>query len=119
MFRGGFFGGAVLVAIAGSVAGCWGGPGWNHPLKSYTAQDLARRSAVRGYTEVRQGKEIFVAATYAGVKRIKGGKEPMPKVAAIGFGPKGEKVVFEASKDGYVEQALMEEFQRRHGGGEG
>ena len=40
----------------------------------------------------------------------------MIKVAAIGFGPKGEKVVFEASKDGMLEKALMDEFERRHNG---
>jgi hypothetical protein len=76
---------------------------------------MSRRSAMRGYKEVRRGDTIYVASTYDGVKRVKSGREPVTKVAAIGFGPKGEKVIFEASKDGMLEKALMDEFERRHG----
>jgi hypothetical protein len=54
-----------------------------------------------------------------GVKRVQTGKEPVVKVAAIGFGPRGEKVIFEGSKDGMLEKALMDEFERRHSGKQG
>ena len=108
----------LMVALVAGVAGCSNGVAWNHPLQKASAEDMSRRSALRGYTEVRQGNAILVASTYTGVKRIKSGKEPVIKVAAIGFGPKGEKVVFEASKDGMLEKALMDEFERRHNGRE-
>ena len=113
MIRAGLF-----VALMAGVAGCSNGVAWNSPFQKASAEEMSRRSAARGYTEVRQGKTIFVASTYQGVKRVKSGKEPVIKVAAIGFGPKGEKVVFEASKDGMLEKALMDEFERRHGGQE-
>ena len=119
MARGGIWGGIASVVITGAVAGCSNGVAWNSPVRKYTAEETIGMGARRGYTEVRQGNKIYVASTFAGVKRIKEGKEPVTKVAAIGFGPRGEKVVFEASKDGLVEKALMDEFQRRHGGGEG
>ena len=106
----------ALALVLGAAAGCSNGVGWNHPLRKVTAEDMARRSALRGYKEVRRGNEIFVAATHDAVQRLRQGKEPVTKVAAIGFGPRGEKVVFEASKDGTLEKALMDEFERRHGG---
>ena len=106
----------IAVALVLGVAGCSNGVAWNSPFKKATAEDMARNSARRGYKEVRKGDTIFVASTYDGVNRVKKGQEPVIKVAAIGFGPKGEKVVFEASKDGMLEKALMDEFERRHGG---
>ena len=57
---------------------------------------------------------IYVASSPDGVKRVKEGKEPPLAVSAIGFGPNGEKVVFEGSKDG-LENGLMKEFEKRHG----
>lgn len=109
----------ALLVVAGAVAGCANGVAWNNPVQKASAEEMSRRSALRGYKEVRRGKEIYVASTYDGVKRVKSGKEPVIKVAAIGFGPRGEKVIFEASKDGYLEKALMGEFERRHGGKQG
>jgi len=106
----------LVFALMAGVAGCSNGVAWNHPFHKVSAEEMSKRSALRGYTEVRRGEAILVASTYSGVKRVKTGKEPVTKVAAIGFGPKGEKVIFEASKDGLLEKALMDEFERRHGG---
>ena len=105
----------AVVALAAMAGGCANGVGWNSPFESASKEEMARRDALRGYTEVRRGKEIFVASTPDSIKRVKSGKEPATKIAAIGFGPQGEKVIFEASKDGTMEKALMEEFDRRHG----
>lgn len=107
--------GFAAVVIVG-VAGCSNGVAWNSPFQKASAEDVSRRSAMRGYKEVRHGDTILVAATHDGVQRVTKGQEPVIKVAAIGFGPKGEKVIFEASKDGMLEKALMGEFERRHGG---
>jgi hypothetical protein len=104
------------VALVLGVAGCANGVAWNSPFQKATAEDMARKSAMRGYKEVRHGDKIMVAATHDGVSRVRKGQEPAIKVAAIGFGPRGEKVIFEASKDGMLEKALMDEFERRHGG---
>lgn len=109
----------TLTVLSGLLVGCSNGVAWNSPLAKASKEDMARNSALRGYTEIRRDKKIYVASTYDGVKRVRGGKEPVTKVAAIGFGPQGEKVVFEASKDGMLEKALMDEFQRRHGGKQG
>ena len=106
----------TLVVVLGAAVGCSNGVAWNPPFQKATAEDIARRSALRGYREVRRGNEILVAATHDGIQRVREGKEPVTKVAAIGFGPRGEKVIFEASKDGMLEKALMDEFERRHGG---
>ena len=110
---------AIAVVVGGAAAGCSNGVAWNHPLHKVSAEEITRRSAMRGYQEVRRDNTILVASTYDGVKRVKRGGEPAIKVAAIGFGPKGEKVIFEASKDGMLEKALMSEFGRRHGDRQG
>ena len=109
----------IVIALLAAVAGCSNGVAWNSPFRKATAADMTRRSALRGYREVRRGDTILVAATYDGLNRLSEGQEPVTKVAAIGFGPRGEKVIFEASKDGTLEKALMDEFERRHGGREG
>ena len=105
----------VLTVALGAAAGCSNGVAWNDPFHKATTEEVAQNSARRGYTEIRRDKKIYVASTYDGVKRIQSGKEPALKVAAIGFGPSGEKVIFEASKDGALEKGLMKEFERRHG----
>ena len=110
---------AVVLMAAVGAAGCANGVGWNDPFHKMTKEEMAARSATRGYKEIKRGNQIYVASTYDGVERIQSGKEPVIKVAAIGFGPSGEKVIFEASKDGTLEKALMEEFERRHGGSQG
>ena len=104
----------LVLGMASLVVGCEQ-LGMNPPLKKMSKQDMVNASARRSYQEVRRDKEILVVSTYDAKKRVKEGKEPVTKVAAIGFGPKGEKVIFEASKDGALEQALMTEFDRRHG----
>ena len=108
--------GILMVLFVIGAGGCSNGVAWNNPLHKASAEEMTRRSALRGYREARHGNAILVAATHEGVKRVKNGKEPVIKIAAIGFGPKGEKVIFEASKDGALEKALMDEFERRHGG---
>lgn len=110
---------AGLIALA-TTAGLGCSNGTRHP--SSTGQSSSNSSPgtpaggqASGYTEVRRGNTILVASTAEGVERIRAGEEPAAKVAGIGFGPRGEKVVFEASKDGALEKALMAEFDRRHG----
>jgi hypothetical protein len=109
----------IAVALLAGLAGCSNGVAWTNPMQKASAEDMTRRSALRGYKEVRNGKAILVAATHDGVERVSKGQEPVIKVAAIGFGPRGEKVVFEASKDGMLEKVLMDEFERRHAGRQG
>lgn len=109
----------ILTVLSSSLVGCSNGVAWNSPFAKASKEDMARNSALRGYTEIRRDKKIYVASTYDGVKRVRSGKEPVAKIAAIGFGPRGEKVIFEASKDGMLEKALMNEFQRRHGQNQG
>lgn len=102
---------ALMLLVALSVlSGC---SEMNQPFDDNDA--VARRGLTRGYTEVRQDKTILVASTPEGVEHIRRGEEPKAKIAAFGFGPAGEKVIFEASKDGKLEEALMAEFERRHG----
>ena len=70
----------------------------------------AARFLARWSEDVNQciGDRLLIPGT-----RVKAGKEPVSKVAAIGFGPNGEKVVFESSKEG-LDKGLMTEFTRRH-----
>ena len=109
----------ALVAVVGlgaaAVGGCEGA-GMNSPFKKYTKEDQLAATSSRGYTEIKRENVIYVASTPDGVKRVKGGKEPPMAVSAIGFGPNGEKVVFEGTKDG-LENGLMKEFEKRHGAG--
>ena len=107
----------ALVAMVGFAAasGC-DGAGMNSPFKKYTKEDQLAATASRGYTEIKRENVIYVASTPDGVKRVRSGKEPPMAVSAIGFGPNGEKVVFEGSKDG-LENGLMKEFEKRHGAG--
>lgn len=109
---------AAMVAACGAAgaaagAGCEGG-GMNSPFKKYTKEEQLAATAARSYTEVKRDNVIYVVSTPDAVKAVKAGKEPAMKVAAIGFGPAGEKVIFEASKDG-LENGLMKEFDKRHG----
>jgi hypothetical protein len=104
----------VAGLLLGLVAvGCSNGVTWNSPTKKVTKDEMVASSARRGYTEIRREKVIYVVSTPAAVKRVHEGKEPASKVSAIGYGPNGEKVIFEASKDG-LEKGLMEEFTRRN-----
>lgn len=106
---------AAVVAACGAAGavGCES-TGMNSPFKKYTKEEQAAATAARSYTEVKRDNVIYVVSTPDAVKAVKAGKEPAMKVAAIGFGPAGEKVIFEASKDG-LENSLMAEFDRRHG----
>ena len=111
---------AAVVAAFGAAAvaagtGCES-TGMNSPFKKYTKEEQAAATAARSYTEVKRDNVIYVVSTPDAVKAVKSGKEPAMKVAAIGFGPAGEKVIFEASKDG-LENSLMAEFDKRHGAG--
>ena|SRR5688572_22690622 len=108
----------ALVAMVGlgALIGC-DGNGMNSPFKKYTKEEQLAATASRGYTEIKRENVIYVASTPDGVKRVKEGKEPPLAVSAVGFGPNGEKVVFEGSKDG-LENGLMAEFEKRHGGAE-
>ena len=105
----------AVVALGAAAAGC-DSAGMNSPFKKYSKDEQIAASAARGYTEIKRENVIYVAATPEGVKRVRAGKEPPLAVSAIGFGPNGEKVIFEGSKDG-LENGLMKEFERRHGGG--
>ena len=107
----------TTLAAATTLTGCSGGGGagaMNNPFKKYTKEEQIAATAARSYTEVRRENVIYVLSSPDAVKRVRGGDEPALKVSAIGFGPNGEKVVFEASKDG-LENGLMKEFERRHG----
>ena len=106
---------AVAVSVA-AVAGCSNGVTWNSPTKKVTKEQMLADNARRGYTEVRREKVIYVVSSPDAKKRVADGKDPAMKVAAIGYGPNGEKVIFEDSKDGLA-TGLMAEFERRHGGG--
>lgn len=106
----------AILAVMVAAAGCSdsGTGAMNSPFKKYTKSEQLAATAARGYKEVRRDKVIYVVSTPAALQRVNAGEEPAMKVAAFGFGPQGEKVVFEASKDG-LENGLMQEFQRRHG----
>ena len=104
---------ASWLIVALLAAGCSGG-GMNNPFKKYTKEEQLAATAARSYTEIKREQVIYVVSTPEALGRVKAGKEPAMKVSAFGFGPAGEKVVFEASKDG-LENGLMEEFEKRNG----
>ena len=60
----------IAVVLALCATGCSNGVAWNSPFQKATAEDTARRSALRGYTEMRKGDAILVASTYEGIKRV-------------------------------------------------
>lgn len=106
----------MLLGVLAAASGCSSqGLDWNSPTKKMTKEEMLEASARRGYSEIRKDKVIYVVSTPEAKKRVAKGQDPALKVAAIGFGPNGEKVIFEASKDG-LENGLMKEFERRHGG---
>src|SRR5687768_5583191 len=98
-----------LIPLALLAVGC-SDAGMNHPFKKYTKEEQLAATAARGYTEIRREKVIYVVSTPDARKRVNEGKDPAMKMSAIGFGPNGEKVIFEASKDG-LENGLMQEFE--------
>jgi hypothetical protein len=102
---------AVLSAAAVS-AGCSNAE-MNNPFHKSTKEEMLAASARRGYQEIRRDKVIFVVGTPQAAERVKGGMEPASKVTMINAGPDGEKVIFEASKEG-LENGLIDEFERRH-----
>ena len=107
----------LAAAAATTLAGCSSGGGAgavNNPFKKYTKDEQIAATAARSYKEIKRENVIYVVSSPDAVKRVRAGEEPALKVAAIGFGPNGEKVVFEANKDG-LENGLMKEFERRHG----
>src|SRR5688572_29497957 len=89
---------AAALTAGVMIAGCSGNGAMNNPLKKYTKDEQTAATAARSYTEVRRENVIYVLSSPAAVKRVRAGDEPAMKVAAIGYGPNGEKVVFEASK---------------------
>lgn len=104
---------AVTLSAAAGCSDTGAGGAMNNPSKTYTKEERLAATAARGYQELRRDNVIYVVSTHDAVRRVKGGKDPVMKVSAIGFGPPGEKVIFEASKDG-LENSLMREFERRH-----
>ena len=102
----------TLMTLSLLAAGCSNAV--NHPFKKYTKEEQLAATAARGYTEIKRDKVIYVVSTPDARKRVSEGKDPAMKMSAIGFGPNGEKVIFEASKDG-LENSLMKEFEKRNG----
>jgi hypothetical protein len=101
----------VTLAVFGMI-GCSGA--LNDPFKKYSKEEHMAANVARGYKEIARDNVIFVVMSPDAVRRVNSGQEPTMKVSAIGFGPEGQKVIFEASKDG-LENALMQEFEKRHG----
>ncbi len=101
-----------LIPVALLAVGCSGG--MNSPFKKYTKEEQLAATAARSYTEIKREQVIYVVSTPDARERVKAGKEPAMKVSAFGFGPAGEKVIFEASKDG-LEDILLQEFEKRNG----
>lgn len=71
--------------------------------------------AKASYNEVEHGGRIYVTASQESAANAAKGRHPQLAVTKIGFGPKGETVVFEASEGGGVEKKLMAEFKKKHG----
>jgi hypothetical protein len=107
--------GMVLVALGCSSSDEPGGStsAMNNPFRKYTKEEQLAAAAARSYKEVKRENVIYVVSSPDALRRVNAGDEPAMKVSAIGFGPNGEKVIFEASKDG-LENGLMAEFERRH-----
>ena len=66
------------------------------------------------YHEVTYDGRIFVMASKETAAAGAKGKHPAMAVTKIGYGPKGETVIFEASEGGGVEKKLIEAYKAKH-----
>ncbi|QOV90000.1 hypothetical protein [Humisphaera borealis] len=66
------------------------------------------------YHEVTHDGRIYVMASDETAAGGAKGKHPAMSVTKIGYGPKGETVVFEASEGGGVEKKLIEAFKAKY-----
>jgi hypothetical protein len=66
------------------------------------------------YDEIKVGNVIYVVGSAASADKVRAGQKLGQFVSAFGYGPNGEKVIFETDKEGKLEKTLMAEFATRH-----
>ena len=81
----------LAITVLALTAGCSSGT-FNAPVTKVSKEEMMAATARRGYHEIAREKLIYVVATPDAIERVNAGKEPVSKVAAIGFGPHGALV---------------------------
>lgn len=106
----------VLVVI-GMVALASGGCGYDGAKSAEMSKRQTAREGLApvAYQEVAYEGRIYVLSTTKAADDVKKGVLPPIAVTKIGAGPNRETVVFEAGKT-YVEDALIAQWNIRHGG---
>ena len=114
---------ATIVVLAALAMGCTSAEEFyaaNETAKEREKKDVGAAADERvaksaGYQEIEHDGRLYVVGTDAAAGKVRAGEMPSYMLTKIGFGPKGETVIFEAGKDASaMEQKLMAEYRRRH-----
>ena|SRR5687768_3096715 len=116
---------AVVLGAAVATAGCdhseyyANSAARQRDKKTAEARLAGERSVAKAsYYEVEHDGRIYVVGSAEAAEKIKAGQHPSATVTKIGYGPKGETVVFEGGKDHDVlEGKLIAEYDARHAKG--
>ncbi len=78
------------------------------------AKAVAPPSPFSKYIEVPVDGRIWVVGSQSSAEALAAGQKPPLHLSRIGYGPNRETVLFEANKDGNLEQWLLAEYEKRH-----